>query len=85
MPDNLITIVGYIFNALTLLILARALYSWVDPGMRSTIGKLLVDITEPLIGPIRRIMPAMGGLDFSPFVAILLLQFVERMILQALV
>ena len=85
MPDNVITIISYIFNALTLLILARALLSWFDPGMRSTIGKLLVDITEPLIGPIRRMMPSAGGLDFSPIVAIILLQFVERIILQALV
>ena len=84
MPDNVITIISYIFNALTLLILARALLSWFDPGMRSTIGKLLVDITEPLIGPIRRMMPSAGGLDFSPIVAIILLQFVERIILQAL-
>jgi YggT family protein len=85
MPDNVITIISYIFNALTLLILARALLSWFDPGMRSRIGKLLVDITEPLIGPIRRMMPSAGGLDFSPIIAIILLQFVERIILQALV
>ncbi len=52
--------------------------------MRSSIGKILVDITEPLIGPVRRLMPAMGGMDFSPIVVILLLQFVERIILQAL-
>jgi len=84
MPDSLVTIVGYIFNALTLLVIARALYSWIDPGMRSSIGKILVDITEPLIGPVRRLMPAMGGMDFSPIVVILLLQFVERIILQAL-
>lgn len=84
MPDSLVTIISYLFNALTLLILARALLSWVDPGMRSSVGKILVDITEPLIGPIRRMMPSMGGLDFSPIIAIILLQFVERIVLQAL-
>jgi YggT family protein len=84
MSDSLVTIISYLFNALTLLIIARALLSWIDPGMRSSVGKILVDITEPLIGPIRRMMPSAGGIDFSPIVAIILLQFVERIVLQAL-
>ncbi|HET9662483.1 MAG TPA: YggT family protein [Thermomicrobiales bacterium] len=84
MPDSLITLISYLFNALTLLLVARALLSWFDPGMRSSVGKILVDITEPLLGPIRRMIPSAGGLDFSPIIAIILLQFVERIVLQAL-
>ena len=84
MSDSVITLISYLFNALTLLILARALLSWFDPGMRTSVGKILVDITEPLIGPIRRMIPSAGGLDFSPIIAIILLQFVERIVLQAL-
>jgi len=84
MPDSLITLISYLFNALTLLLVARALLSWFDPGMRSSVGKILVDITEPLLGPIRRMLPSAGGLDFSPIIAIILLQFVERIVLQAL-
>jgi YggT family protein len=85
MPDSLITLISYLFNALTLLLVARALLSWFDPGMRSSVGKILVDITEPLLGPIRRMIPSAGGLDFSPIIAIILLQFVERIVLQALI
>ena len=85
MPDSLITLISYLFNALTLLLVARALLSWFDPGMRSSVGKILVDITEPLLGPIRRMTPSAGGLDFSPIIAIILLQFVERIVLQALI
>ena len=85
MSDSLITLISYLFNALTLLLIARALLSWFDPGMRSSVGKILVDITEPLLGPIRRMIPSAGGLDFSPIIAIILLQFVERIVLQALV
>jgi YggT family protein len=84
MPDSLITLISYLFNALTILLVARALLSWFDPGMRSSVGKILVDITEPLLGPIRRMIPSAGGLDFSPIIAIILLQFVERIVLQAL-
>jgi YggT family protein len=80
----LITLISYLFNALTILLVARALLSWFDPGMRSSVGKILVDITEPLLGPIRRMIPSAGGLDFSPIIAIILLQFVERIVLQAL-
>jgi YggT family protein len=85
MSDSLITLISYLFNALTLLLIARALLSWFDPGMRSSVGKILVDITEPILGPIRRMIPSAGGLDFSPIIAIILLQFVERIVLQALV
>jgi YggT family protein len=84
MPDSLITLISYLFNALTILLVARALLSWFDPGMRSSVGKILVDITEPLLGPIRRMIPSAGGLDFSPIIAIILLQCVERIVLQAL-
>jgi YggT family protein len=85
MPDSLITLISYLFNALTLLLVARALLYWFDPGMRSSVGKIMVDITEPLLGPIRRMIPSAGGLDFSPIIAIILLQFVERIVLQALI
>ncbi len=84
MPDSLITIISYLFNALTIMLVARALLSWFDPGMRSSVGKILVDITEPVLGPIRRMLPSAGGLDFSPIIAIIFLQFLERIVLQAL-
>ena len=80
MPDNILTLVSYLFNALTLIVIARALLSWVDPGMKSSVGRILVDITEPLLGPIRRALPSAGGIDFSPIILIILLQFIEQFI-----
>jgi YggT family protein len=84
MPDNILTLVSYLFNALTLIVIARALLSWVDPGMRSSVGRILVDITEPLLGPIRRVLPSAGGIDFSPIILIILLQFIEQFIFRQL-
>lgn len=57
--------------------------SWIDqPGaMRVTI--ILREITEPVLGPLRRILPNMGGLDFTPIVAMLLLQALESLIVSA--
>ena len=84
MSDDVITLISYLVNALTLLIIARALLSWFDPGMRSSVGRVLVDITEPLLGPIRRLLPSAGGIDFSPFILIILLQVIQRVVLQSL-
>ena len=84
MPDSLYSLVNMVFNALTLLLVGRALLSWFDPGMRSSVGRILVDITEPILGPLRRVLPSMGGLDFSPIIAIIGLQFIRQIILNQL-
>lgn len=53
-------------------IIARSLMSWISQG-RSPIEYVLIQMTEPMMGPIRRILPAMGGIDFSAMVVILIL------------
>lgn len=54
------------------MVIIRSLMSWVSQG-RSPVDYLLYQLTEPLMAPIRRILPAMGGLDFSAMVVILIL------------
>ncbi|MDS0787423.1 YggT family protein [Proteus vulgaris] len=54
------------------LIIIRAILSWVSQG-RNPIDHLLFQLTEPLMAPIRRVIPAMGGLDFSAMIVILVL------------
>ncbi|CCV28721.1 TPA: YggT family protein [Yersinia enterocolitica] len=54
----------------------RALMSWVSQG-RSPMDYLLYQLTEPLMVPIRRILPAMGGIDFSAMVVILILYLIN--------
>ncbi|EKN4177204.1 YggT family protein [Yersinia enterocolitica] len=54
----------------------RALMSWVSQG-RSPMDYLLHQLTEPLMAPIRRILPAMGGIDFSAMVVILVLYLIN--------
>jgi len=53
-------------------IIIRSLMSWVSQG-RSPIEFVLIQLTEPLMAPIRRILPAMGGIDFSAMGVIILL------------
>lgn len=54
------------------LVLVRALMSWISQG-RSPVEYVLIQLTEPLMTPIRRLLPAMGGIDFSAMILILIL------------
>jgi YggT family protein len=78
-------ILNLLFTVMTIAIIARALMSFIDPMMRYSFSQLLVDITEPIIGPIRRFVPPLGGtIDLSPMIALVLLQVVERIILRSI-
>ena len=61
---------------LTLAIFLRAIMSWFSPGATSTPASILYQVTEPILAPLRRIIPRVGMLDFSPLVAIILLQLI---------
>lgn len=62
-----------------LVILARVISSWIIQDPTSQILRFLYAVTEPILGPIRNIMPNMG-LDFSPIVAYLLLNILRRIL-----
>jgi YggT family protein len=82
--SDLASFINLFFLVLTVLVLGRALLSWFDPGGKTTIGQLLIQLTEPLLAPIRRLMPNTGGIDLSPIVLIIGLQIVSRLLVQAL-
>ncbi|CAN5750254.1 MAG: YggT family protein [Thermomicrobiales bacterium] len=69
-----------ILNILTFLLIARALFSWFDPGLSSTVGKFLRDVTEPIVAPVRQVIPPMGMLDLSIMVTMLLLIVLRQLI-----
>jgi YggT family protein len=54
----------------TILIFAYAALSFIAPGIRSPATAMLASLCEPVLQPIRRVMPVVGGIDFSPLVAI---------------
>jgi YggT family protein len=70
-------LVCLVFTLMTIAIFLRAILSWFNMDPRSPLIQALDAITEPVLDPIRRIMPRLGMLDLSPLVAILLLQFVS--------
>jgi YggT family protein len=70
-------VLGYILYGLlsiySLLIFMRIIFSWGMVSYRNRIMRFLVDVTEPLLGPLRRIIPPLGRMDISPIVAFLIL------------
>jgi YggT family protein len=59
------------------IIVARAILSWVSPDPYNPIVHFLYRATEPVLFRIRRLLPAMGGLDLAPIIVLLLIQFLQ--------
>ena len=78
------TFISTLFLVLTLAIFARVLLSWLPIRQDSQFAVILFEITEPILGPLRRIVPRLGMIDLTPIVALFLLQFLERLLRTAL-
>jgi len=84
--DFLIQFFDLLFGALRLAILARVLLSWfpIDRDNNPLIN-LLDSITEPILAPLRRFIPPLGGMmDITPIIAIVLLQILQAIVQRAL-
>ena len=66
--------IDLILQTLWFVVLARVLVSWVDRSGNGRVSRILFDMSEPILGPVRRILPSTAGIDFSPIVVMILLQ-----------
>ena len=64
----------------TWILIARVLMSWSNPNPYNPLVQFVLRLTEPVLAPIRRVLPSMGGLDLSPIVVFVALMFVKRLI-----
>jgi YggT family protein len=75
-------IIGFILSGLIsiyiLFIIVRIVFSWGGLSYTNRLMRFLIDVTEPLLGPLRRIIPPLGWLDISPLVAILILTLFQQ-------
>ncbi|NTW01095.1 MAG: YggT family protein [Oscillochloris sp.] len=69
-----------LFNVLLFAILGRVLISWIDPMGNMRVTQILNEITEPILAPLRSVLPPIGMLDLSPLVAMLLLQLLHNLL-----
>lgn len=67
-------------NLFTFTIFVQALLSWLGPGVANPASNVLWSINEPLLRPLRRLIPPLSGLDLAPLVAILALQVLNRLL-----
>ncbi|MBN2484174.1 MAG: YggT family protein [Candidatus Omnitrophica bacterium] len=84
---SLAKILDVVLTILYWLILIRALISWVNPDPYNPIVQFLNKTTEPILYPIRRILPVNMkiGIDLSPLIAFLIILFAKNFIVQTLV
>ena len=73
-------ILATIINLYWYVMIARVLMSWFNPNPHNPIVDAIYRLTEPVLGPIRRLLPPMGGFDLSPIVVFFILTFLQRFI-----
>ena len=82
------SIILYIVQALTFILLIRVIMSWFVMYSRSEavhgIYRVFYQITEPLLAPLRRVLPPMGGFDLTPIVAFFIIQMLGLILIQVL-
>jgi YggT family protein len=61
------------------IVLLTVIMSWLPIDRRNPLAMTLYRLTEPVLGPIRDVLPPMGGLDLSPMVLLIVLQFLKRL------
>src|SRR6266542_3241808 len=76
--------INVVAQALVLAIFVRVIMSWVPMRLPLGLNDLVWNVTEPVLAPIRRYVPIAGGIDFSPFIALLLIQIIASIILRVL-
>ncbi len=77
MAETLIAIINLLGTFLSLLILARVVFSWIRPDPYNPVVKFIYDLTEPILAPVRRLLPQTGMFDFSPMILLLLIALLE--------
>lgn len=74
-------LITLIINIFLFAILIQVVISWINPGSYNPAISLISSLTEPLLGPVRRRMPNMGGLDLSPMVVMIGLVLLEMLLI----
>ena len=75
------SVLGVVINIIIFIVIGRAIISWVSADPSNPIVRFLHDASEPLLRPIRRIIPPVGpGIDLSPIVLLLVLLFLQEFV-----
>jgi YggT family protein len=81
----LVQLVQFLFEMYSFILLARVLISWFQIDPYNPIVRLLYQLTEPLLAPIRRLLPQTGMIDFSPIVGFIVIMVAEQIVISLMV
>ena len=80
MEDVLVNFVRLLVTVVWLLLIARVVLSWTNPMGGGGLVAFIYQATEPILAPIRRVLPPTGGIDWSPLIALLILGTLLRVV-----
>lgn len=81
---SLINIADIAFEVYLYIVIARVLISWIPHNPSQPIIRFLYEATEPLLAPCRRLVPSLGGIDFSPIIAIMAVEVLRKIVISLL-
>ncbi len=82
--DFIAQFIFFVIQVLTWAIFIRAILSWFPVSRDNTMVMLLMQVTDPILLPIRRVVPTIANIDITPLVAIFLLQFLGEFLIRIL-
>lgn len=82
MPSLLVNFIQMLATVVWLLLIVRVILSWTMPRGGGGLVAFIYQATEPILAPIRRIMPPSAGMDWSPLIAMLLIGVVMRVLVR---
>ncbi len=74
----ILTIINRLFELYSLAIVVYVLMSWFPGAQQSKVGDFLAKLCDPYLGFFERFIPPIGGISFSPIVALIALQFIQN-------
>ena len=78
-------LIDLLINCFIWIVIARAIVSWISVDAYHPVVRFLYQVTEPVLGRIRRILPVMGGMDLSPMLLIFALVFLQGFLVPTLI
>jgi len=77
-------VLDMLLSLVMIVVIARAVLSWVSPDPYNPIVRIINQISEPVLFPIRRRVPYLGGMDLSPVIALMGIFFLQTFVVQSL-
>lgn len=82
MESVLVNFIRLLITVAWFLLIARVVLSWTNPMGGGGVVAFIYQATEPILAPIRRVLPPTSGIDWSPLVAMLLLGVILRIVVR---